>query len=106
MRILDIDLDYFLDSPVSAKGSYSTERVTDDECIKSVWDEIQIPRTVLDACKSCPVLKQTGVYFLFGKDEETDNSVIYVGQAGVRKNGEGILARLLERKRLDILSVA
>lgn len=35
---------------------------------------------------------------LFGKDEN-DKSVVYIGQAGVRKNGEGILNRLVEHNR-------
>ena len=39
------------------------------------------------------------MYFLFGTDEDTGDSVVYVGQTGVRKNGEGILYRLQEHKR-------
>jgi hypothetical protein len=35
------------------------------------------------------------VYFLFGKDDN-DKQLVYVGQAGARKNGEGILNRLKE----------
>jgi len=56
----------------------------------------KIPRTDLDKCKDIPTLKQSGVYFLFGTSDETGQSVVYVGQAGVRKNGEGILLRLRE----------
>lgn len=45
-------------------------------------------------------MKQTGVYFLFGTDEESGKELIYIlGQAGVRKNGDGILCRLQEHKR-------
>ena len=33
------------------------------------------------------------------KNEETGDSVVYIGQAGARKNGEGILNRLQEHKR-------
>ena len=47
-------------------------------------------------------MKQSGVYFLFGGDEDKEKGkdvVVYIGQAGVRKNGEGILSRLLEHKR-------
>ncbi|MDD3184185.1 MAG: GIY-YIG nuclease family protein [Anaerostipes sp.] len=44
-------------------------------------------------------MKQTGIYFLFGKDDQTDKSVEYIGQTGVRKNGEGILNRLQEHNR-------
>jgi hypothetical protein len=28
-----------------------------------------------------------------------NDNVVYIGQAGVRKNGEGLLYRLIERKR-------
>ena len=56
----------------------------------------KIPRTALDLCKDRKELKQTGVYFLFGKDEEHDKAVIYIGQASVRKNGDGVLNRLQE----------
>ncbi|MDR2197702.1 MAG: GIY-YIG nuclease family protein [Coriobacteriales bacterium] len=59
----------------------------------------RIPRTELDKCKGLDVLTQSGVYFLFGTVEETDDDVVYIGQAGVRKNGEGILYRLMEHKR-------
>jgi hypothetical protein len=59
----------------------------------------RIPRTELDMCKGLDVLTQSGVYFLFGTIEETDEDVVYIGQAGVRKNGEGILYRLMEHKR-------
>lgn len=50
----------------------------------------------MDLCKDRKELKQTGVYFLFGKDEEHDKAVVYIGQASVRKNGDGILNRLQE----------
>jgi len=71
------------------------------KCTLANWTGLafKIPRTALDLCKDRDELKQTGVYFLFGKDDQTDKSVVYVGQAGVRKNGEGILNRLLEHNR-------
>ena len=56
----------------------------------------KIPRTELDKCRDIPILKQSGVYFLFGTTDDTGQDVVYVGQAGVRKNGEGILLRLKE----------
>jgi hypothetical protein len=59
----------------------------------------RIPRTELDKCKGLDVLAQSGVYFLFGTAEETGDDVVYIGQAGIRKNGEGILYRLMEHKR-------
>lgn len=44
-------------------------------------------------------LKQSGVYCLFGTSDETGKGVVYIGQAGARKTGEGILHRLIEHKR-------
>lgn len=70
------------------------------KCTLANWTGLafKIPRTSLDVCKDRPELKQTGVYFLFGKDEN-DRNVVYIGQASVRKNGEGILNRLFEHNR-------
>ena len=59
----------------------------------------RIPRTALDLCKDRDDLKQSGVYFLFGVDDQSGDNVVYIGQAGARKNGEGILNRLSEHKR-------
>lgn len=59
----------------------------------------RIPRTLLDLCKDRDDLKQSGVYFLFGTDDQSGENVVYIGQAGARKNGEGILNRLAEHKR-------
>ncbi|WP_237076143.1 MULTISPECIES: GIY-YIG nuclease family protein [unclassified Neglectibacter] len=36
---------------------------------------------------------------LFGTSDQTGKLVVYIGQAGARKNGEGILNRLREHKR-------
>lgn len=68
------------------------------KCSLANWTGLcfKIPRTSLDLCKDRKELKQTGIYFLFGKDDQTDKNVVYVGQASVRKNGEGILNRLCE----------
>lgn len=70
------------------------------KCTLANWTGVayKIPRTELDNCKERDDLKQSGVYFLFGKSEETGDSVVYIGQAGARKNGEGILNRLQEHK--------
>lgn len=59
----------------------------------------KIPRTELEACKSREDLKQSGVYFLFGKSDEDGKSVVYVGQAGIRKNGNGLLGRIVEHAK-------
>lgn len=71
------------------------------KCTLANWTGIayKIPRTDLDACREREDLSQSGVYFLFGTSEQTGETVVYVGQAGARKNGEGILYRLQEHKR-------
>jgi hypothetical protein len=71
------------------------------KCTLANWTGVvyKIPRTELEKCKDRIDLSQSGVYFLFGTDEETGRLVAYIGQAGARKNGEGILYRLLEHKR-------
>ncbi|MCM1164795.1 MAG: GIY-YIG nuclease family protein [Lachnospiraceae bacterium] len=71
------------------------------KCTLANWTGVayKIPRTELDKCKERDDLKWSGVYFLFGTSDETGKSIAYIGQAGVRKNGEGILNRLLEHKR-------
>ncbi len=71
------------------------------KCSTPNWTGVayKIPRTELDKCKDRDDLKQSGVYFLFGKSDETGKDVVYVGQAGERKNKEAILNRLQEHKR-------
>lgn len=71
------------------------------KCTLANWTGVayKIPRTELDKCKERDDLKWSGVYFLFGTSDETGNNNVYIGQAGVRKNGEGILNRLFEHKR-------
>ncbi|CAM3213390.1 GIY-YIG nuclease family protein [Lactiplantibacillus plajomi] len=59
----------------------------------------KIPRTELDKAKNIKYLKQSGVYFLFSPSDETQENIVYIGQAGTRKNGEGVLNRLQEHKR-------
>jgi hypothetical protein len=71
------------------------------KCTLANWTGVvyKIPRTELEKCKGRRDLMQSGVYFLFGISDQTDDSVAYIGQAGIRKNGEGILYRLQEHKR-------
>ena len=71
------------------------------KCTLANWTGLayKIPRLDLDLCKERSDLKQSGVYFLFGETDQTEDSVVYIGQAGARKNGEGILYRLQEHKR-------
>lgn len=71
------------------------------KCTLSNWTGVayRIPRTELEKCKGRNDISQSGVYFLFGTSDQTGENVIYIGQAGIRKNGEGILYRLQEHKR-------
>lgn len=71
------------------------------KCTLANWTGVayKIPRTELKKCKERNDLSQSGVYFLFGTSDKTGKNMVYIGQAGVRKNGEGILYRLQEHKR-------
>lgn len=71
------------------------------KCTLANWTGIayKIPRTELEKAKSIDYLRQSGVYFLFSTSDETQDNIVYIGQAGTRKNGEGILNRLQEHKR-------
>ena len=71
------------------------------KCTMANWTGVvyKIPRTELERCKNRSDLKQSGVYFLFGESTDTGKPVAYIGQAGNRKNGEGILNRLFEHNR-------
>ena len=57
----------------------------------------KIPRGKLPLCKERDDLSQSSVYFLFGN--QGNKNVVYIGQAGVRKNGGGILTRLMEHDK-------
>lgn len=73
------------------------------KCTLQNWTGVayKIPRNLLDTYKDnsnlAKHLKQTGIYFLLGENE-TGEHFIYVGQASVRKNGEGLSIRLQEHK--------
>jgi len=71
------------------------------KCTLANWTGVayKIPRTELEQCKERDDLKQSGVYFLFGVSDQAGDNIAYIGQAGARKNGEGILYRLQEHKR-------
>ena len=61
----------------------------------------KIPRTMLDKCADIKYLKQSGVYFLLGRDEN-ENPTVYIGQAGIRKNKKSLLLRINEpHSRVD-----
>ncbi len=67
------------------------------KCTYSMWKGIvyKIPRTDIGKCKDIAQVNYSGVYFLFGTDINGKEQV-YVGQANSRKNGKGILGRILE----------
>lgn len=71
------------------------------KCTLANWTGVvyKLPRTTIDQCRERQDLKQSGVYLLLGTDEEDSRPVVYIGQAGNRKNGEGILNRLQEHRR-------
>ncbi|MBV7364180.1 GIY-YIG nuclease family protein [Actinomycetaceae bacterium TAE3-ERU4] len=64
----------------------------------SNWTGIvySLPRTDLPRCKDRPELNQTGIYLLFGNDENTGEKKVYIGQACERRNGMGTLGRINE----------
>lgn len=77
------------------------------KCTMQNWTGVayKVPRNLLNECYNSggnitTHLKQSGIYFLIGENDD-GNSSIYVGQAGSRKNGEGILLRLSEHKKSD-----
>jgi hypothetical protein len=67
------------------------------KCTLANWTGVayKIPRLKLVDCKDIKYLKHSGVYFLFSNNDN-DKPIVYIGQAGTRKNGEGILTRLKE----------
>lgn len=67
------------------------------KCTIQNWTGLfyKVPRTYLDECKNIKAMKKTGIYFLFGKNDD-DEDCVYVGQARIRKNGEGLLGRVQE----------
>ncbi|MYM99401.1 DUF4357 domain-containing protein [Lactobacillus iners] len=73
------------------------------KCTLSNWTGLayKVPRSYLEKCKDRQDLKQSGVYFLFGTNDDGDNEV-YIGQAGIRKNGEGVLFRVTEHLKDEI----
>ena len=71
------------------------------KCTLSNWTGViyKIPRIQLGDLKSRDEMKQSGIYFLFGRDEDKQKDVTYIGQATTRKNGEGVLLRIQEHTR-------
>lgn len=71
------------------------------KCTLSNWAGViyKIPRIQLGDLKSRPEMKQSGVYFLLGRDDANQQDTVYIGQATSRKNGEGVLLRVQEHTR-------
>lgn len=71
------------------------------KCTLSNWTGViyKIPRIQLVDLKLRDEMKQSGIYFLFGRDEEKQKDITYIGQATTRKNGEGVLLRVQEHTR-------
>lgn len=71
------------------------------KCTLSNWTGViyKIPRIQLGDLKFRDEMKQSGIYFLFGRDEDKQKDVTYIGQATTRKNGEGVLLRIQEHTR-------
>ena len=71
------------------------------KCTLSNWTGViyKIPRIQLADLKLRDEMKQSGIYFLFGRDEEKQKDITYIGQATTRKNGEGVLLRVQEHIR-------
>lgn len=56
-----------------------------------------LPRTDLIKSKDRSDLQQSGVYLLFGADDD-GNQRVYIGQARKRKNNKGVLGRIMEHR--------
>ena len=67
------------------------------KCSLSNWTGIvyKIPKTLINDCKEIDALQQSGVYFLFGVNNKGED-IVYIGQAGSRKNKKGLLGRIME----------
>lgn len=69
------------------------------KCFTKAKDGIvyRIKRSDIQKYSSVDELKQCGIYLLIGKKNGRD--AIYIGQANARKNGNGVLGRVLEHRR-------
>lgn len=68
MRVLDLDLDYFLNSPVYEIDYDSVARITDEMCIESVWSEERVRNFLEQNLKLSKNRKVEG-RILIGHDE-------------------------------------
>lgn len=67
------------------------------KCTLANWTGVvyKIPRALLNESKDIFALKQSSIYMLFGTNDN-DEPMVYIGQAGLRKNDKGVLLRLME----------
>lgn len=68
MMVLDLDMDYFLDHPVSNRNHDTEKRVEDEECVKSVWAEERV-RNFLENNLGLSKSKQIPGRIVKGHDE-------------------------------------
>lgn len=59
----------------------------------------KIPKILLPESGDRKDRKFCGIYFLLGRDDETDERIAYIGQTSERKSGESLLARVAEHGR-------
>lgn len=59
----------------------------------------KFPREKLSAANSVKEFSKCGIYLLFGSSHPPAKPCVYIGQAGYRENGKGILLRLQEHDR-------
>ena len=59
------------------------------KCTLANWTGVayKIPRTDIERSEDIELLNKSGVYFLFGTDDEDVSPSVYIGQARARKNG-------------------
>ena len=80
-----------------------------DGCIEislAAWSGVayRIKREKISIYKDNTRLKQSGVYFLYGESNNINGirqKRLYIGQGGKRKNGQGVLARVIDHDRKD-----
>lgn len=69
------------------------------KCSNKVYDWIiyKVKRYDINNYSNEIALKQCGIYLLFGKFN--NKHVVYIGQANTRKNGNGVLGRVIEHNK-------
>lgn len=72
------------------------------KCSIMTWTGVsyKVPRAYLDKMKDRKDLKRSGIYFLFGRNDD-DEEAVYIGQAGIRKCGDGLFLRVTEHLKDD-----